>query len=71
MIFKIITMKDIEYDEGEIKNIQGISFTDKKINLDKDIFSYEGRKCILVDDRKFMSDNWEKYLFALKKLISV
>jgi hypothetical protein len=71
MIFKIITIKDIEYEEGEIKNIQGISFAPKKIILDKDIYSYDGRKCLLVEDRKFMSDNWEKYLATLKKLTNV
>ena len=67
MIFKIIGMKDVEYEEGEIKSIKGISFEDKKIILENDLFQYDGRKCILIDDKKFMSDSWEKYLTALKK----
>ena len=67
MIFKIIGMKDIEYEDGEIRNIKGISFSDKKIILEKDLYQYDVRKCILIDDKKFMSDNWEKYLTALKK----
>ena len=67
MIFKIIGMKDVDYEEGEIKSIKGISFEDKKIILENDLFQYDGRKCILIDDKKFMSDSWEKYLTALKK----
>jgi hypothetical protein len=70
MIFKIITMKDIEYEDGEIKNINGILFEDKKIIIEKDLYNYDGRKCILIDDRKFISDNWEKYLNTLRKIIS-
>jgi hypothetical protein len=70
MIFKIITMKDIEYEDGEIKNINGISFEDKKIILEKDLYHYDGRKCILIDDRKFISDNWEKYLNTLRKIVT-
>jgi hypothetical protein len=70
MIFKIITMKDIEYEDGEIKNIKGISFENKKIILEKDLYHYDGRKCILIDDRKFISDNWEKYLSTLRKIVS-
>ena len=67
MIFKIIGMKDVNYEDGEIKSIKGISFTDKNIIIENDLFHYEGRKCILIDDKKFMSDSWEKYLTALKK----
>jgi len=67
MIFKIIGMKDVEYEDGEIKSIKGISFEEKKIILENDLFQYDGRKCILIDDKKFMSDSWEKYLTALKK----
>ena len=69
MIFKIISIKDIDYEDGEIKNIVGISFTDKNVIIDKDLYQYDSRKCILIDDKKFMSDNWEKYLFNLRKSV--
>jgi len=67
MIFKIIGMKDIEYEDGEIKNIKGISFTDRNIIFEKELYHYDLRKCILIDDKKFISDSWEKYITALKK----
>lgn len=67
MIFKIIGMKDIEYEDGQIVNIKGITFANKEIILENDIFEYENRKCILIDDQKFMSDTWDKYLAVLKK----
>jgi hypothetical protein len=60
-------MKDIEYEDGEIKNIKGISFTDKNIIFEKELYHYDLRKCILIDDKKFISDSWEKYITALKK----
>lgn len=70
LIFKVINIKDIEYCDGEIKNIKGISFKDKKIVLEKDIYSFEGTKCIFVDDdKKLMSENWSKFLIQLKKTV--
>lgn len=67
MIFKIINMKDIEYEDGQITNIKGISFANKEIIIENDLFEYESRKCILIDDHSFMSDSWDKYLSGLKK----
>lgn len=71
MIFKIIGMKDIEYEDGEIKGIRGISFSEKNINFEKDLYQYDLRKCILVDDKKYISDTWEKYISNLKKIYSL
>ena len=70
MIFKVIKSKDIIYEDGEITNIEGISFKKKQVIFEKDIYNAENnfRKCILIDN-KLMSDNWEKYLEKLKKLL--
>lgn len=71
LIFKVISIKDIEYSNGEINNIKGISFKDKKVIVEKDIYAFESAKCIFVDDdKKMMSDNWSKYIAQLKKSIS-
>lgn len=71
LIFKVISIKDIEYSNGEITNIKGISFKDRKIVLEKDIYSFDGAKCIFVDDdKKMMSENWNKFLTQLRKVVS-
>ena len=69
MIFKVITVKDINYKDGSIISIDGISFNEKEYNFDKDIYDVENeyRKCILVD-KTFISENWDKYLLNLQKI---
>lgn len=70
MIFKVITAKDIDYDDGEIKGIDGFSFRENEILIEKDIYDIENeyRKCILID-KSLMSDNWDKYISNLQKLV--
>jgi hypothetical protein len=70
MIFKVITAKDIDYDDGEIKGIDGFSFRDNEILIERDIYDIENeyRKCILID-KSLMSDNWDKYISNLQKLV--
>ena len=70
IIFKVITSKDIDYEDGEIKNIDGFSFSQNEILIERDIYDIENeyRKCILID-KSLMSDNWEKYLANLQKLV--
>lgn len=69
MIFKVITMKDINYDNGEIISIDGIEFENNNFYFTQDIYNIDNeyRKCILVD-KTLMSDNWEKYLISMQKL---
>jgi hypothetical protein len=69
MIFKVITVKDINYKDGSIISIDGISFNEKEYNFDKDIYDVENeyRKCILVD-KTVISENWDKYLSNLQKI---
>lgn len=70
MVFKVITIKDIHYSNGKIENIEGIQIKKKEIILERDIYNIESEfnNCILVESN-LMSDNWEKYLNYIKKLI--
>jgi len=69
MIFKVISAKDINYENGEIISIDGFSFKENEVIVERDIYDIENeyRKCILID-KTLMSDNWEKYLTNLKKI---
>jgi len=70
MVFKVITVKDIEYSDGIIKNIDGISFKNKHIIFDRDIYDFDiNITPYIIVDKKSMSDNWDKYLDMLRKLI--
>lgn len=69
MIFKVITVKDINYKDGNITSIDGITFSENEYNFHKDIYDLENdyRKCILVD-KPLISENWDKYLYNLQKI---
>ena len=68
MIFKVITIKDIKYENGKIENIEGIDIKKKQITLSRDIYNIgtSANRCIIIDSN-FMSDNWNKYITTLKK----
>ena len=70
MVFKVITVKDIHYENGKIEHIDGIELKKKQINVQRDIYNIETQinNCILIEPN-LMSDNWEKYINSLKKLI--
>jgi hypothetical protein len=71
IILKSITSKDIEYKDGVITNIKGISFKKNQIIYEKDIYNIydkENRNCILIE-KNYMSDSWDKYLIYLRKLL--
>ena len=72
MVFKVITVKDINYENGKISHIEGIDFKKKQIIILRDVYSLESsfNSCILIEPN-LMSYNWEKYLISLKKLINV
>jgi hypothetical protein len=68
MIFKIITSKDIDYEDGKIKEIKGISFKNKKIILEKNIHNVEPVLTpVIIIQSNLLSDNWSKYLEKIKK----
>ena len=68
MIFKVITVKDIKYENGKIEHIEGIDIEKKKINLRRDIYNIDStvNRCIIIDSN-LMSDNWNKYITSIKK----
>jgi hypothetical protein len=70
MIFKVITVKDIHYENGKIEHIDGIEIKHKEINILRDIYNTETtlNNCIIIEPN-LMSDNWEKYLINLKKIL--
>ena len=41
LIFKVFSVKDINYDDGVIKSIDGITFEDNKVILERDIYDIE------------------------------
>lgn len=69
IVFKIINTKDIIYEDGVIKKIEGIDFKKKEIILLKDIYDIElSETNIIIQDKNLMSNNWNKYIESLKKI---
>lgn len=70
MVFKVILVKDIIYEDGVITNINGISFKKNEIVLERDIYDFQTNftPYILIE-KKLMADTWEKYLENLRKLL--
>lgn len=71
IVFKVITNNDIIYENNRIQHIEGIDFIKKQIIIKRDLYKLEVSFAPnIVMDKKLMSDNWDKYLKDLKKLIS-
>jgi hypothetical protein len=69
MIFKVITAKDIQYSDGKIQHIDGITFTPGEIILERDIYNTNINFAPqIVIDKNLMSDNWDKYLISVRKV---
>lgn len=69
MTFKIINPKDIDYSNGKINHIEGISFSKKTIVLERAIYDKEiSFAPQIIIDKKLMSDNWPKYIENLNKI---
>jgi hypothetical protein len=69
MVFKIITSKDINYNDGVIDKIDGICFKKKEIILLRDIYNINPNiASINIEDKNLMSSNWKRYIENLKKL---
>lgn len=67
IVFKIITSKDITYENNKIKNIEGVEISKGKINLTRNIYNVDTNKQPEIHQKKKFSDNWEKYLKMLRK----
>ena len=71
MIFKVITSNDIVYENNRVQHIEGIDFIKKQIIVKRDLYKLEVSFAPnIILDKKLMSENWEKYLKDLKKIIS-
>ena len=70
MMFKVITAKDIIYENGKIEKIEGIAFEKKQIILERNIYGTDSSTFApqITIDKKIMSDSWEKYLKEFRKL---
>ena len=67
LMLKSITNKDIFYENGKIVSINGITFENENFKFDRNIYLNSDTICIdTIEDSKLMSDNWNKYIQALK-----
>ena len=70
IIFKVILPEDIDYKNDSIQNIKGIDFINKRVILEKDLYSFElSFAPVFFTDKKIMSENWEKFLKELRKYV--
>ncbi len=68
IVFKVIGLKDIEYNDGQITNINGIEFTKQQIILKRELYNIKLEfSQEIIMDKRLMSENWDKYLETLKK----
>lgn len=69
LIFKVLLAKDIQYSNGRIEKINGITFSKNTINVVKSIYKFE--TSITTDtneEKKTLSDSWSKYLHDINKM---
>ena len=69
IVFKAITVNDIDYSNGRINKIDGINFMRKQVIITRNLWdmNLSFTSSIFVD-KKFMANNWEKYLESLRKI---
>ena len=69
IVFKIISSKDIDYHDNQIHNIKGITFSNKNVFFLKNFYEVSPISLspeIIIEDKKSMRDNWDKYLKTFK-----
>lgn len=73
LVFKVITSKDITYDDGQITNIDGIEISNGKVSLTKDIYNSDITAVYTPEKspgiQGLLSDKWEKFLKQLRKTV--
>jgi len=65
--FKVITSKDITYENDKIIHINGVDISEGNISLKRNIYNVDYVKPHETNSQKLLSDNWEKYLKHLRK----
>ena len=73
IIFKCINNADINYSNGLIHSINGISFEENKIIINKDKIHIKSisKKNTKQKNRKLLSDLWYKYIKDLRESLKV
>jgi hypothetical protein len=67
LIFKVITTKDINYNDGKIISICGLEFSHKKVILTKNLYNIEEFNDNIESSKTKMYYEWDKYLKDIKK----
>ena len=67
LMLKSITNKDIVYENGKIVSINGITFENGNFKFDRNVYlNSDTINVDTIEECKLMSDNWNKYIQALK-----
>jgi hypothetical protein len=68
MVFKVITSNDINYQNGVILGIDGISFNKKEIIFERDLYNMDiSISPDIYLEKNKMSETWEKYIKDIEK----
>ena len=70
MIFKVISCKDIVYNYGVIEDIKGISFVNKNIIFEKNIYDLDGKYACILIDKPTLSIEWDKFIKKMENIES-
>jgi hypothetical protein len=66
--FKVFVSSDVVINQGKIEKITGLEFSEGEINLKKNIYDMQVNVAPeIILEKKIMSDEWERFLLALKK----
>ena len=67
LIFKTITNDDIDFQNGKIYGIKELEFEKGKFKMSSKIFDFDSSTQTYSNQKKRLSDVWEKYLVNFKK----
>ena len=68
LVFKVISPKDIKYNNGKIEYIEGIEFSKNNINIKRYIYKLDVKTTPEIqNNKKQMIENWEKYTSLIEK----
>ena len=67
-VFKVFGTNDVSIKEGRIESIKGLEYSEGKIHMKKNIYDIQVNVSPeIVLSKKLMSDEWDKFVNALKK----
>ena len=71
LLFKVLTSKDIIYENNLIIDIKGIKISKNCVRITRNIYDSDdiiNDNDIINNNKIYMSENWEKFLKELKKI---